>query len=55
MRRKELNERVLRYLSVVQDPKVEKVRAAFFARREKAIEAAQAKPAAVKEDTEDAE
>jgi small subunit ribosomal protein S6 len=40
-----LNERVLRYLSVVRDPKVEATRAAFFTRREKAIEAAQARPA----------
>jgi small subunit ribosomal protein S6 len=50
-----LNERVLRYLSVVRDAKVESVRAAFFTRREKAIEAAQARPVAAKEETEDAE
>jgi hypothetical protein len=36
---------VLRYLSVVRDSKVESTRAAFFARREKMIEAAQARPA----------
>ena len=40
-----LNERVLRFLTIARDPKVESTRAAFFARREKAIEAAQAKPA----------
>jgi small subunit ribosomal protein S6 len=40
-----LNERVLRYLSVARDAKIESTRAAFFARREKAIEAAQARPA----------
>ncbi|MBN1127395.1 MAG: 30S ribosomal protein S6 [Chitinispirillaceae bacterium] len=51
-----LNERVLRFLSVVRDPKVEAVRSAFFTRREKAIEAAQAKPVvAAKEETADAE
>jgi small subunit ribosomal protein S6 len=41
-----LNERALRYLTVVRDPKNEAARAAFFARREKANEEAAAKAAA---------
>jgi small subunit ribosomal protein S6 len=41
-RQLKLNELVLRYLTVVRDAKNETARAAFFARREKAIEEATA-------------
>jgi small subunit ribosomal protein S6 len=50
-----LNERVLRFLTVVRDPKVESKRQAFFARREKAIESAQARPVTQTTDEESAE
>jgi small subunit ribosomal protein S6 len=48
-----LNERALRFLSVVQDPRVEAARAAFVARKEKAMEAPQPKPAADGSDEEE--
>jgi hypothetical protein len=43
----------LRFLSVVQDPRVEAARAAFVARKEKAMEAPQPKPAADGSDEEE--
>lgn len=45
-RQLKLNERVLRYLTVLRNVKNDIARAAFFARREKAIEEAAAKAAA---------
>ena len=47
-----LNERVLRHLTVVRNLKNDAARAAFFARREKALEEATAAAKASKETTE---